>query len=343
VDGFRLDTVNFYFHDKLLRNDAADYRVKTQPEWNPYAMQYHLFSKNQPENLPFIERMRALLDEYDDRAMVGEMGESHHAIKMMGEYTTGKRLHMCYSFEMLQDAFGASHFRKLVEDFFEGAPTGWPCWAFSNHDVPRQATRWANHGANHEVLVKQLAALLLSLQGSICIYQGEELGQIETDLEYSELTDPQGLRFWPENKGRDGCRTPMTWDAALSQAGFTEGKPWLPIKAPQIQNHLAGQWGKPNSVVEFYKEMLHLRRSSEALRTGRTMFFEVSEPILAFSRGSEVVCVFNLSPEPQKVRVTGVGQVLKSQGAELQGEYLALAGNGFALFQDQGAVIRDHA
>jgi alpha-glucosidase len=73
------------------------------------------------------------------------------------------------------------------------------------------------------------------------------------------------------------------------------------------------------------------------------MFFEVSEPILAFSRGSEVVCVFNLSPEPQKVRVTGVGQVLKSQGAELQGEYLALAGNGFALFQDQGAVIRDHA
>lgn len=343
VDGFRLDTVNFYFHDKLLRNDAADYRVKTQPEWNPYAMQYHLFSKNQPENLPFIERMRALLDEYDDRAMVGEMGESHHAIKMMGEYTTGKRLHMCYSFEMLQDAFGANHFRKLVEDFFEGAPTGWPCWAFSNHDVPRQATRWANHGANHEVLVKQLAALLLSLQGSICIYQGEELGQTETDLEYSELTDPQGLRFWPENKGRDGCRTPMTWDAALLQAGFTEGKPWLPIKAPQIQNHLAGQWGKPNSVVEFYKEMLHLRRSSEALRTGRTMFFEVSEPILAFSRGSEVVCVFNLSPEPQKVRVTGVGQVLKSQGAELQGEYLALAGNGFALFQDQGAVIRDHA
>ncbi len=103
VDGFRLDTVNFYFHDKLLRDDPADFRVKEKPEWNPYGMQYHLFSKNQPENLIFLERMRKLLDEYEARALVGEMGESHHAIRMMGEYTTGKRLHQCYSFEMLGD------------------------------------------------------------------------------------------------------------------------------------------------------------------------------------------------------------------------------------------------
>ena len=56
VDGFRLDTVNFYFHDALLRDDPADFRRKTQPEANPYGMQYHLFSKNQPENLAFLER-----------------------------------------------------------------------------------------------------------------------------------------------------------------------------------------------------------------------------------------------------------------------------------------------
>ena len=107
VDGFRLDTVNFYFHDKLLRDDPADFRRKDRPEANPYAMQYHLFSKNQPENLVFLERMRKLLDEYEARAMVGEMGESHHAIRMMGEYTTGKRLHKAYSFEMLGDRFDA--------------------------------------------------------------------------------------------------------------------------------------------------------------------------------------------------------------------------------------------
>ena len=146
VDGFRLDTVNFYFHDALLRDDPADFRRKSQPEANPYGMQYHIFSKNQPENLAFLEDMRRLLDKYEARAMVGEMGESHHAIRMMGEYTTGKRLHKAYSFEMLGDRFDPAHFRGQIEEFYAGAPGGWPTWAFSNHDVPRHVTRWAKHG-----------------------------------------------------------------------------------------------------------------------------------------------------------------------------------------------------
>ncbi|WP_020559588.1 alpha-amylase family glycosyl hydrolase [Thiofilum flexile] len=339
VDGFRLDTVNFYFHDALLRNDPADYRKKDKPEWNPYAMQYHIFSKNQPENLAFIERLRALLDEFDDRAVVGEMGESHHAIKMMGEYTTGKRLHMCYSFEMLSDPFGAAHFRKQVEEFFTDAPKGWPCWAFSNHDVVRHVSRWAEHGVSREALAKQMAALLLSLEGSVCLYQGEELGQTETDLEYNELIDPQGLRFWPENKGRDGCRTPMTWDASVPNAGFTQGKPWLPIKAAQIANNAAAQLDKADSVLSFYKQMLRVRRQFESLRTGDTKFFATSEPILAFSRENKVVCIFNLSPEPHQVAVQGVGEVIVAEGANLVSGQLQLAGNGFALFHDQGVVI----
>ena len=161
-------------------------------------MQYHIFSKNQPENLAFLERMRRLLDEYEARAMVGEMGESHHAIRMMGEYTTGKRLHKAYSFEMLGDRFDAAHFRGQIEEFFAGAPGGWPTWAFSNHDVRRHVTRWAKHGIGAEPLAKLAGALLLSLEGSVCIYQGEELGQTETELELFELTDPQGIRFWPE-------------------------------------------------------------------------------------------------------------------------------------------------
>ncbi|MBK8454721.1 MAG: alpha-amylase family glycosyl hydrolase [Thiofilum sp.] len=339
VDGFRLDTVNFYFHDALLRDNPADYRRKAKPEWNPYSMQYHIFSKNQPENLAFMERLRALLDEFDDRAMVGEMGESHHAIKMMGEYTTGKRLHMCYSFEMLGDGFGAQFIRERVQEFFVDAPKGWPCWAFSNHDVPRQATRWASYGVNRQALAKQLAALLLSLEGSVCMYQGEELGQTETALEYSELTDPQGLRFWPENKGRDGCRTPMAWDASLPNAGFTQGQPWLPIKAPQVANHVAGQLNDPDSVLNFYKQMLKVRRQFAELRTGDTEFFATAEPVLAFSRAHSVVCVFNLSPEARSVAVQDVGEVIIAQGAEIVQGQLQLAGNGFALFHDQGAVI----
>ncbi|MCG5479797.1 alpha-glucosidase [Sinorhizobium alkalisoli] len=336
VDGFRLDTVNFYFHDKLLRDDPADFRRKAVPEWNPYWMKYHLFSKNQPENLVFLERMRALLDQYHARAMVGEMGEAHHAIRMMGEYTTGKRLHKCYSFEMLGDAFNAAHFRNQIEDFFTGAPGGWPTWAFSNHDVVRHVSRWARHGLSQDALAKQAAALLLSLQGSICLYQGEELGQTETDLEYHELTDPQGLRFWPENKGRDGCRTPMVWDGHTPYGGFSTGKPWLPIKAPQAARHAGGQLDQPDSVLEFYRRMLKLRRENESLRTGPTQFFDTSEPVLAFTRGGEVLCVFNLSPHPHSVRLEGVGVVSLNEATEHHGDVLKLHPNGFALMQIVG-------
>ena len=286
VDGFRLDTVNFYFHDKLLRDDPADYRRKAEPEWNPYAMQYHIFSKNQPENLAFLERMRELLDEYEARAMVGEMGESHHAIRMMGEYTTGRRLHKCYSFEMLDYDFTAGAFPqadrgvlrrragRLAELGVLEPRRGAPC-----HPL-------AQAGASPEALAKLAGALLLSLEGSICLYQGEELGQTETELEYHELTDPQGIRFWPENKGRDGCRTPMVWDAAEPNAGFSTGRPWLPVKAPQAARPAAGQVGEPDSVLEFYRRMLRLRRETDALRMGRTKFFDVSEPVLAFTRAT---------------------------------------------------------
>ncbi len=336
VDGFRLDTVNYYFHDVLLRDNPADYRVKPKPEWNPYEMQYHLFDKNRPENLAFIERMRALVDEFDDRAMVGEMGESHHAIRMMGEYTSPGRLHQCYSFEMLGEAFTAAHFRTCIEAFVAGAPAGWPAWAFSNHDVVRHVSRWAAHGADTEALARLTAALLLSLQGSICLYQGEELGQIETELAYDELDDPQGKQFWPETKGRDGCRTPMVWDTAAPNAGFSTGRPWLPVKPPQAARHVAGQVGRERSVLEFYRRMLRLRRESEALRTGATRFFDTDEPVLTFARGDEVLCVFNLSQEAQAIDLRGEGTIMIAEAADRQDSRLTLGANGFAIFSGAG-------
>ncbi len=163
VDGVRLDTVNYFFHDPLLRDNPADHREKTQAEANPYGMQYHLFDKNRPENLPWIERIRALLDEFPARTSVGEMGESHHAIRMMGDYTAPGRLHQCYSFEMMGYDYTPEFFRSRIKDFFEGAPEGWPMWAFSNHDVPRHATRWAKHAITQDALAKQAAALILCL------------------------------------------------------------------------------------------------------------------------------------------------------------------------------------
>lgn len=343
VDGFRLDTVNYYFHDALFRHDAADPRRRDKPAVKPYDMLYHLFSKNQPENIPFLERMRALMDEYDGRALVGEVGESHHPMQVMGEYTTGKRLHMAYSFAMLGDDFTPAHFRGLIEEFFYVAPKGWPAWAFSNHDVNRHLTRWAAHGADNDSLALVSAALLLSLEGSICLYQGEELGLTETALEYDELTDPPGLAFWPEDKGRDGCRTPMVWQADAPNAGFSQANTtWLPVKEPQRARAVDTQDGNAASVLSFYRDMIGFRQENALLRRGRTRFFDLADPVLAFERrdgAQSLACVFNLSPEPQSLRVSGAAQLVgPGSGIDLNGEALHLAANGFGWLAPLGTT-----
>lgn len=334
VDGFRLDTVNYYFHDAALRSNPALRRAPGQPPAvNPYDMQDHRHSKTRPENLAFLERMRALVDEYPGRTMVGEVGEGARAVQVMAEYTAGtRRLHMAYSFEMLGPQFSAQHFRSRIEGFFRAAPDGWPAWAFSNHDVIRHVTRWADHGAADD-LARLAAAMLLSFRGSVCLYQGEELGQTETDILWEELTDPPGKQFWPDYKGRDGCRTPMVWDGG-PQGGFTTGTPWLPVKPPQLARNVAAQQGMPGSVLEHYRAVLAFRRAHPVLRTGSIRFLRAPEPLLAFVRGEgegALLCLFNLGPGTLRLRPAGCGApVGPSQAAILSGRDLALGPNGHA-------------
>ncbi|MCE6969815.1 alpha-glucosidase [Cereibacter sphaeroides] len=333
VDGFRLDTVNFYLHDAQLRSNPPSPLNGPLPAINPYDMQDHAFSKSQGETVGFLLRMRRLLDDYPDRAMVGEVAEGIRAMALMADYTSGKdRLHMAYTFEMLSPVFTAGHFRSRIETFFAIAPHGWPCWAFSNHDVVRHVTRWAGHGAPDD-LARLAAAMLLSFEGSVCLYQGEELGQTQTDLLYRELTDPQGLRFWPEDRGRDGCRTPMVWDGG-PQGGFTSGRPWLPVKPPQLARNVAAQKGVPGSVLETYRALLGFRRAEPALIRGRSRFFDLPEPVLGFLRTWQdraLACVFNLGPGSVEVGVSGAQDLASpSQAARLEGERLTLGPNGFA-------------
>ena len=340
VDGFRFDTVNYFYKDALLRHDAADYRIKTKPDGNPYYMQYHLFSKNQPENLGWLERIRLVLDQHGDTTSVGEVGESHGAIKLMGDYTRPGRLHQCYSFEMLGPDFSAAFFRSNIEEFFKGAPDGWPMWAFSNHDVQRHVTRWAVHGASPEALARQSVLLLVAMQGSICLWQGEELGQTDTELGFDELTDPQGINFWPEPIGRDNTRTPMVWDGSAN-GGFSPESvtPWLPVKPPQLARNVASQQGVAGSVLESYREALAFRRATKALATGATRFFDLPEPILAFTRGEALLCVFNLSPTPCVVTVDGVaGLTGPGVAAALDGRTLTLGPNAAAFLTVTGEV-----
>lgn len=340
VDGFRLDTVNYYMHDRQLRDNPPEPREPGAVFVNTYDMQDHIHSKTQPENLAFIERMRALTDEYDARAMVGEVGEGRRSIEVMADYTRGEnRLHMAYSFEMLGPRFSAEHFRSRISGFFEGNDTAWPCWSFSNHDVNRHVTRWAEHGVSQDALSHLSAALLVGFEGTIGVYQGDELGLTETDLEYSELTDPPGLRFWPMNKGRDGCRTPMVWDADQPHAGFSDAdKTWLPVKEPQSARSAMQQAEGNDSTLHRWRELLAFRKAKAALVSGKTTFIDLPEPLFAFTRahpdgGEHIACIYNLSPEPHVLRVNGGTQTGPSASAHLTGTELSLGPNGFAYFE----------
>lgn len=340
IDGFRLDTVNYYFHDSKLRNNPPN-KLKNEHllyAVNPYDMQEHRFSKSRPENLDFLRRVRELLDEFPGATSVGEVGDSHRSVELMAEYTSGgDTLHMCYGFDFLGPQFTAAHFRKCIEQFFKAGPDGWPCWSFSNHDVPRHLTRWTKHSQSPADLARQAAALVLSLKGSVCLYQGEELGLPETDLLFEELTDPRGIRFWPEDKGRDGCRTPIPWEEGDAPNGFTSGTPWLPVKPAQSALNVARQNADENSTLAFYRTILAWRKSHPALLDGDITFFKTSEPILAFRRDSgetSMLCVFNLSAEMCEVKLSGVsaGTELEpvSQHAALAGKSVQLSANGFA-------------
>jgi alpha-glucosidase len=260
----------------------------------------------------------------------------------MSEYTSGgDKLHMCYSFEMLGEHFSAEHFRTRVQRFFSSGGDGWPCWSFSNHDVNRHISRWAKHSLDPAALGRQTAVLLLSLKGSVCIYQGEELGLPEADILFEELTDPPGIRFWPEYKGRDGCRTPMPWDEGEAPNGFTTAKPWLPIKQAHSVLNVASQEADASSLLSFYREALAFRKEHAALIDGDIEFMKASEPVLAFRRKGQtenLVCIFNLSAETLRVTVTGAAPgtlpLAISQGAVLGRTRLTLEANGFALFSE---------
>jgi alpha-glucosidase len=307
VDGLRLDAINFCFHDQRLRdNPAKPVELRTgrgfSPD-NPYAFQYHLYNNTQPENLAFLEDLRALMDRYPEVTALGEIS-SEDSLATMADYVGDGRLHMGYSFELLTEECSASYLRSTVETLEARMPHGWPCWAVSNHDVQRAVTRWGGTDP-HPDLARQLVALVCSLRGSVCLYQGEELGLPEADLPFESLQDPYGIAFWPNFKGRDGCRTPMPWNDGAG-AGFSDATPWLPIPDAHRARDVASQDADPGSTLNQVREFLHWRRRQPALQSGGIRFLDAPEPVLAFVRdapGQSLLAVFNLSPKPATWRL----------------------------------------
>ncbi|WP_255449563.1 alpha-amylase family glycosyl hydrolase [Shimia ponticola] len=303
VDGFRLDTINFYFHDAELRSNPAlpkDQRNATiAPSVNPYNHQEHLYSKNRPENLKFLERFRALLDEYPAAAAVGEVGDAQRGLEIMGEYTSGDSLvHMCYAFELLSGQRPtASSIAAVFDRVHEAAADGWACWAYSNHDVMRHASRWDLSPQAQRLF----ATLMVCLRGSLCLYQGEELGLPEADVPFEALQDPYGIEFWPEFKGRDGCRTPMVWEKSNHTGGFTSGTPWLPVPGEHLSRSAEAQEEDPTALIHHYRRALSFRRAHSALVKGDQTPMQATDDVLCFTRSDDretLFCVFNLSDTP---------------------------------------------
>ncbi|MFC3034081.1 alpha-glucosidase family protein [Pseudoalteromonas fenneropenaei] len=302
VDGFRLDAINFCYHDAQLRDNPAKPKELRQgrgfSEDNPYAFQYHYYNNTQPENLAFMEEIRALLDRYPGTVSLGEIS-SEDSLQTMAEYTSGgNKLHMGYSFELLTKDYSAQYIRDTVSRLEEVMTEGWPCWAFSNHDVERVASRWDQTGnGGNPLQVQMLSALLGSLRGSVCMYQGEELGLGEADVAFEDLQDPYGKTFWPNFKGRDGCRTPMPWLHDAQNLGFSKAKPWLPMEARHAKRAVDLQSDSASSVLNRFREFMAWRATQAVLQQGDIVFIDTDEPILAFYRhyqGESMLCAFNL-------------------------------------------------
>jgi alpha-glucosidase len=336
VDGFRLDTVNFYFQSAGLEPnppvDEAMYNASTAPAVNPYNMQDHLFDKSRPENFEFLRELRALMNRYPGSTTVGEIGDAQRQTDLMAAYTSGgDKLHMAYTFDFLGGHFEAPYFRRHIASVKRMLADGWPCWAFSNHDVVRHTSRWAVEYRYESQFAKLCAMILLTLRGSVCIYQGEELGLENAELSFEDLVDPYGIQFWPNYKGRDGCRTPMVWQSTASQGAFTSAvRPWLPVPAGHLIRAVDNQDADAGSVLNFYRELIRLRRVHPALVSGDLEPIEAPETVLAYLRTNgddSVVCAFNMSAEPAKVKIPGdrrvhdlkwVGEQGARKGAQLR-------------------------
>jgi len=184
--------------------------------------------------------------------------------------------------------------------------SGWVCWAVSNHDFPRVVSRWGYEDVADRA-APMLMALLSSLKGSPCFYQGEELGLSEADVPFEKLQDPYGKAFWPAFKGRDGCRTPYPWRHDAPHGGFSEAEPWLPMAETHLPRAFDVQSANPASALNKARNFFAWRKRQAALQDGTIRFLDTPEPVLAFLREESLLCLFNLGREEVSVDLPGLG------------------------------------
>jgi alpha-glucosidase len=265
VDGFRLDAVSRLFEDPDLKDDPI--LPGTDAYGDPNIQ--HKYTDNLPEVHEILRDFRKVVSAFPgDPVLISEADEPNisELSKMYG--THGDEIQLPMDFQIADiNQLSASSFRKLFEEIEHNPVSGQPYVFFSNHDQPRQWDRYGD-GMHNEEIARVMATLLLTTQATPQLYYGEEIGMRTTPpLRKEDVRDPIGKLGWPEEKGRDGERTPMQWDRSKN-AGFTTGTPWLPVPESAGRYNVAAEQRDPESLLNFYKRLIALRRLRPALRIG---------------------------------------------------------------------------
>jgi alpha-glucosidase len=320
VDGFRVDVIWHLIKDAEFRDNPPS--PAFLPGRAPYEQLLPLFTTDRPEVHDVIAGLRRVIDEFDDRVLIGEI---YLPIERLVDYY-GAGLcgaHLPFNFALLFTPWKARDIDRLIAEYEAALPSGgWPNWVLGNHDRPRLASRIGRDQA------RIAAMLLLTLRGTPTIYYGDEIGMSQVAIPPERVQDPFEKNVPGIGVGRDGCRTPMQWTGGR-YAGFSTSEPWLPLSADFRRENVESQRGDPASILNLHRRLIALRRSSPVLTAGAYRPLAAQGDLLLYRRehgDGRVTVALNLGREPLSVQLQQVvptERVLLSSHADRDGERIA--------------------
>ncbi len=301
VAGFRLDAVDVMYVDSQFRDNPV---VGTEKNAFGDPVEREMNDKNQPEIHGVLERLRKVADEYN-AVLIGETWTSDidQLKRYYGEHNDEVNMPMDFMFTTI-NKLSPADFRKQIR--WVDSSGGWPVYVLSNHDIRRVYDRYGD-GQHNGQIAKLLASLYLTLRGTAVMYYGEEIGMENNDPKRPEdVKDSMGKLGWPKEKGRDGERTPMQWNAEAN-AGFSATAPWLPVDYRYREYNVETEKRDPNSILNYYRQLLSMRHTKLALLEGKYIALNEDDPnVLAYARSyklKNVLVVLNMSGVTQKVNL----------------------------------------
>src|SRR3569833_1928286 len=313
VDGFRVDVMWLMIKDNQFRDNPPNpgYTVGqgSRAQFLP------IYDADRPEIHDLVAEMRGVLAEFQDRVLIGEI---YLPIPRLMDYY-GQQLrgaNLPFNFQLLQCAWTADELARIISDYTSALPAGaWPNWVLGNHDKSRIASRIGTQKA------RAAALLLLSLPGTLTIYNGEELGMQDVPIRPVEVQDLAEKRQPGIGMGRDPERTPMPWDGS-PLCGVTSGTPWLPIGETNRAVNVDDSRKNPHSMLAFYERLLRFRRAEPVLVAGQLTDVSSTDDVLQFFRsdGDENFrFAMNLAEEPREISI-GSGEIAASTSQRREGE-----------------------